>query len=76
MVRQRSMRAANEPTGREVAVPLHRKLQPARGILRQPATSRPASRGEFAGMGGRAHRRKGWLDVNNHQKIRFAHSLI
>ena len=40
------------------------RLETARCILRQPATSRPASRGEAAGMGGRAHRSKGCLDVD------------
>ena len=64
VVRQRSMRAAKESTGREVAVTLPPKVGACRHFRRHMATSRPASRGEAAGMGGRARRSKGCLDVD------------
>ena len=64
MVRQRSMRAAKEYTGREVAVTLPPKVGARRHFRRHMATSRPASHGEFAGLGGWAPRSKGCLDVD------------
>ncbi len=64
MVRQRSMRATKEPTGREVAVTLPPKVGARRHFRRHMATSRPAYLGEFAGLGGWAPRSKGCLDVD------------
>ena len=58
------MRAAKEYTGREVAVTLPPKVGARRHFRRHMATSRPASHGEFAGLGGWAPRSKGCLDVD------------
>ncbi|WP_143558775.1 hypothetical protein [Selenomonas sp. WCT3] len=63
-VRQRNMRATKGTTGREVAVTLPQKAGARRHFRRHMATSRPASLGKFAGLGGWARRSKGCPDVD------------